>query len=161
MTSPSDLIAEFFVGGLVRPQPRAQPGRGGHVIMATAAHGIREWRSYIHAEGQRAMNGRPPYTGAIRAEAVFRFPRPETLLKRRGWDPTAKTTKPDLKNILTALEDALNMVVWADDCQITTWVIRKRYVLEHEPPGVMVRVLRETYGQEKRNPRCRDAAGAG
>ena len=49
------------------------------------------------------------------------------------------TTKPDVDNIVKAIGDGLNGVVWRDDVQAVDLFVRKRY---GAMPGVQVRVTR-------------------
>ena len=59
----------------------------------------------------------------LRIEATFYRPKPKSLPKKVNL-PVAK---PDLSNLLKTLEDALEKFVFANDSQITTAVIRKRF----------------------------------
>lgn len=45
------------------------------------------------------------------------------------------TGKPDLDNVCKAIGDGLNQVAWADDSQVTEWIVSKVY---HEQPGVLL-----------------------
>jgi len=47
------------------------------------------------------------------------------------------TTKPDVDNIVKAIFDALNGVVWKDDVQVVALRVEKRYSMV---PGVVVRI---------------------
>ena len=47
------------------------------------------------------------------------------------------TVKPDADNILKALCDAINGVVWVDDVQVVDLTLKKRYSVQ---PGVAVRI---------------------
>lgn len=47
------------------------------------------------------------------------------------------TTKPDSSNYLKGIEDALNGVVWIDDSQLVTVIVRKWYGIH---PGTFIRI---------------------
>ncbi len=44
---------------------------------------------------------------------------------------------PDLDNILKAISDGLNKIVWRDDCQVVDCLMRKRF---SDTPGVQVTI---------------------
>ncbi len=48
------------------------------------------------------------------------------------------TKKPDMDNVIKAIYDGLNGVVWKDDVQVVDAFVRKRY---GEVPGVHVRII--------------------
>ncbi|MNP83694.1 Endodeoxyribonuclease RusA [compost metagenome] len=48
------------------------------------------------------------------------------------------TKKPDMDNVIKAIYDGLNGVVWKDDVQVVDAFVRKRY---GEVPGVHVRIV--------------------
>jgi Holliday junction resolvase RusA-like endonuclease len=59
----------------------------------------------------------------IRLEVTFFLEKPKSTTKK----VLLPVKRPDSKNLLALLEDALNKYVWADDAQITTHVVRKRF----------------------------------
>ncbi|SCU95566.1 conserved hypothetical protein [Cupriavidus necator] len=48
------------------------------------------------------------------------------------------TKKPDADNVLKAVKDGMNGVVWVDDCQAVEYRISKKYGTS---PGVYVEVM--------------------
>ncbi|HGY3556654.1 TPA: RusA family crossover junction endodeoxyribonuclease [Pseudomonas putida] len=48
------------------------------------------------------------------------------------------TKKPDMDNVIKAIYDGLNGVVWKDDVQVVDAFVRKRY---GDVPGVHVRII--------------------
>lgn len=48
------------------------------------------------------------------------------------------TTKPDSDNVLKAVKDGCNGVLWTDDCQVVEELVRAYYVQER--PGLVVQV---------------------
>lgn len=77
--------------------------------------------------GERAMDGRAPLTGAIAVEVIAWFPIPQSWSKKRKLAARFHTGRPDADNILKAIGDGLNGVIWADDSQIAEVSIHKRY----------------------------------
>ncbi len=73
---------------------------------------------------------------------VFYLYRPPGVPKRRQ----LPTVKPDLKNCLSLVEDAMNRFVYPDDRQNTTILLKKRYI----QPGQVPRV--EIYLAEDKTP---------
>jgi Holliday junction resolvase RusA-like endonuclease len=82
---------------------------------------------------KQAMNGREPLEGPLDVLIVSAFPVPASYSKRRALDCITgaehPTKKPDADNLIKML-DALNGIVWRDDCQIINASIRKVYTKE-------------------------------
>jgi Holliday junction resolvase RusA-like endonuclease len=77
-----------------------------------------------------AMKGRAPLQGPLRVLIVSGFPIPKSYSKAKALDAKIgvihPTKKPDLENI-AKMTDALNGIVWVDDCQIVQAEVRKVY----------------------------------
>lgn len=122
-------------------RPRAR-NAGGFVQMYTPPK-TREYEAWIAACYRRAA-GDAKLLPPIRLEIVARMPIPKSYPKARrrecilGLLP--HTGKPDVDNIAKAVADALNGVAYADDTQITTMAVTKRY---GEPVGLLVRLRGE------------------
>ena len=127
-------------------RPRAR-NAGGYVHMYTPAK-TREYEAWIAACYRRAA-GDAKLLPPIQLEIVARMPIPSSYTKARrrecilGLLP--HTGKPDVDNIAKADADALNGVAYADDTQITTLAITKRY---GDPVGLLVRLKGEAVPQE-------------
>jgi Holliday junction resolvase RusA-like endonuclease len=93
-----------------------------------------DWENSIRAQ---ALACRPEtlLDGPLALEVTFYLLRPRSRPKRDRFPDR----KPDLDNLLKAVKDALNGVVWTDDSRIVDIVVRKRY---GDPPRVEV-VVRE------------------
>lgn len=139
------LIVELFAAGKVVPQPRTTDGKQGVRIMAPARHAIRGWRQVLRMKAQDGMKGRTPVTGPIRLEVLFLFPRPKRLQKPKNINDMVlhDNDSGDWDNIGKAVSDSFNMVVWMDDCQVSTVFLRKRFAMMTEAPGVLVRVYHD------------------
>jgi Holliday junction resolvase RusA-like endonuclease len=88
-----------------------------------------------------AMAGRPLMTGPVWLSLNMYFETPSSWSK---WKREAAITgavrptgKPDIDNVLKAIKDAMNGIVWKDDSQVVEVDCEKAYDAE---PHVMVRV---------------------
>ncbi len=71
---------------------------------------------------------------AIKLNVEFRLLRPKSVSVKKRPEPT---TRPDLDNLIKAVKDALNGVLWRDDSQIIELEAKKVY---DNPPGVDITV---------------------
>lgn len=101
---------------------------------------LKFWRQRIATEAQRAVqeNGWVLADGPLYLSVLFKLRRPQKLSKPKGrWH----TKKPDLKNLVWAVEDSLTGIVYADDKQIVSYgEMHKRYAHLGEQPGVDVEI---------------------
>jgi len=97
----------------------------------------------------RHMAGRRPVAGAVRLEVVCVYAIPAgwnakqraAALDARAWH----TARPDWDNLGKLISDALNGIVYKDDCQIADGRVAKRY---GQPERTMIRVTQigDIYG---------------
>ena len=67
---------------------------------------------------------RKPIQGAVRLELIFNIKRPNSVpISKREYP----TVKPDLDNVSKCICDAMNKLVYADDSQIVSMNLIKRY----------------------------------
>jgi Holliday junction resolvase RusA-like endonuclease len=101
----------------------------------------RKYELSVAAVARGVMAGRPPLEGPLSVSLRFRMPIPKSETKRvkaaMAAGEIAPTTKPDLSNLMKAIEDGMNTIVFADDSQIVRSFVTKIYA---EQPGVDVRV---------------------
>jgi len=131
----------FTVPGEPQGKGRSRIGRvGGHARMFTPAKTVAYEGLIAHA-AHAAMRGTPPLEGDCRLEVdiVCSVPASWSAKKRAralaGGIRPAK--KPDSDNVLKAVCDGLNGVVWRDDVQAVEGCWRKSY---GETPSLRVRV---------------------
>lgn len=90
---------------------------------------------------QQAMAGMALIGGACLVEMRITVPVPASWSKKKQADALAgrifPTTKPDKDNVIKAIYDGCNGVVWRDDVQVVDGIQRKRY---GAVPGVWVQV---------------------
>ncbi len=132
----------FVVPGEPVGKGRPRVGKvGGHARLYTPEKTANYEGLIAHAAHQ-AMAGRSLITGAVMVELSITVSVPQSWSKKRKLQALAgeifPTKKPDKDNIIKAIYDGLNGVVWVDDVQAVDGHQRKRY---GETPGVSVRVV--------------------
>jgi Holliday junction resolvase RusA-like endonuclease len=131
----------FTVPGIPQGKGRARVGKiGGQARMFTPAKTVAYEGLVAHAATQ-AMAGHALLEGACMVEIDITCPVPASWSKRKQAAALAgtiyPTTKPDKDNVIKAIYDGMNGVVWRDDVQAVDGWQRKRY---GAVPGVRVRV---------------------
>lgn len=134
-------VVRFTVPGEPQGKGRAKIVRiAGFSRMATPAKTL-AYEGLIATIAAQAMAGSAPMAGAVAMEAELLYSVPRSATKRFRADALAgaarPTKKPDADNVLKALCDGMNGVVFADDVQVVDVRVTKRYA---ETPGVLVRV---------------------
>jgi len=132
-------VIRFVVPGEPQGKGRARVGRiGQHVRMFTPAKTAAYEGLVAHA-AQSAMSGRALLVGACRIDLDVVCTVPASWSKRKQSEALhgliRPTKKPDADNVLKAVCDGINGVVWADDTQAVDVTLRKRY---GPVPGVWV-----------------------
>lgn len=139
----SDLKpVQFLVPGEPVGKGRPRIGRvGGHARMFTPQKTV-SYEGLIALAGTEAMAGRTLLEGAVMVEMRIVLPVPASKSKKFKAQALAgeifPTKKPDMDNVIKAIYDGLNGVVWKDDVQVVDAFVRKRY---GEVPGVHVRIV--------------------
>jgi Holliday junction resolvase RusA-like endonuclease len=130
------MIVEFFVPGDPQGKGRPRSGMGGR--MYTPAKTVAYEGLVAHA-ASCAMNGAKPLEGPLCVSilAVHSVPQSWSNKKRTEAIGAPCITKPDIDNIVKAVADGGNGVVWVDDKQIASIWAAKKY---GSVPGVTVQV---------------------
>lgn len=76
-----------------------------------------------------------PWCGAVKLELTAYVHRPKSAKNR-----VYPISKPDLSNIVKIFEDALNGIIWVDDCQIVSITTSKLYAESPEGVGFMAHI---------------------
>jgi len=131
----------FFVPGqpVGKGRPRAA-ARGRHVRLYTPEKTV-TYESLVATAAHGAMQGRPPIQGACIAQMVIRQMVPLSWSAKKRTQALSgeirPAKKPDIDNVVKALFDAMNGVVWVDDVQVVNVSALKVY---SETPGVVIEV---------------------
>nr|WP_175867918.1 RusA family crossover junction endodeoxyribonuclease [Burkholderia diffusa] len=123
--------AEFTVAGVPiakgRPRASATPcGIRMHTPKAT-----RRYESAVQAAAKGAMYGEPPFSMPVALTVSIIVPIPKSWSKRRKQlacdGEIAATKRPDADNVLKAIKDGMNGIVYWDDSQVVSVVLTKAY----------------------------------
>ena len=132
-------ILHFTVPGTPQGKGRARFGNGRAYTPAKTV----AYEGLVALAGQQAMEGRDLIEGPVYITVNCFFPIPKSWSKKKRQYAKASlawhTGKPDASNILKAIEDGLNGVVFKDDSQIAFAKVTKQY---DETPRVEVMVER-------------------
>lgn len=125
------LRVRVFGLPVAQGRPRAFKLPSGQIRMYDPATS-RDWKRTVLAQ---VLERKPPVPveGPLTMTLVFEVPRPKSTPKRVQYP----IKRPDLSNMLKAIEDALTGVVYRDDAQIVELSVTKRF---GPTPGVAVRV---------------------
>lgn len=94
---------------------------------------VQLYKASIRLAAEQAGLPPTPWDAPISLHVVFYHPRPKRLMRKRDPDgPIPHIVKPDNDNSIKAVKDALNGILWRDDCLIWDESVRKFY---HEKGG--------------------------
>ena len=133
-------MLDFIVYGAPQGKGRARVGRiGNNVRMFTPSKTL-AYEGLIAHCGAAAMAGRALIDGPVELRLIIDVAIPASWSKKKQAQALnaeiLPTTKPDVDNIIKAIGDGLNGVVWKDDSQVSDVIARKRYA-----PKPQVRVM--------------------
>ena len=128
---------EFTIPGEPVAKGRARAFvRNGHVAHYTPEKTAR-YEDRVMMCAREAMgfslvqDGDPPIEGPLelRVTAIRSIPASLSGKKQRAAElgEIMPTTKPDLDNVVKAIKDACNKIIWRDDSQVVDLIAKKRY----------------------------------
>ncbi|MBP6018783.1 MAG: RusA family crossover junction endodeoxyribonuclease [Burkholderiaceae bacterium] len=124
-------VVAFTVPGkpVGKGRPRAAK-RGNHIQLYTPENTV-NYESTVALVASQAMAGRSPIEGPVEVVMRLVVPVPKSWSKKKQQDALdgrlLPTTKPDKDNVVKAIFDAMNDIVWRDDVQVVDLTSRKRY----------------------------------
>ena len=133
-------VISFLVPG--DPVPKGRP-RFGNGRTYTPAKTL-AYEDLVAMIARGVMRGRPLMQGpvAMLIRATFAFPKSWPVQRRI--EGASHVTRPDADNIAKIVGDALNGVVFKDDCQIADLKVAKRW----GPVGALVVTIKNDLEQE-------------
>ncbi len=131
----------FTVPGVPQGKGRPRIGRRGEHSMLFAPATTVAYEGLIAHAAHHAMQGLAPMSCAVSLEIIATMPIPASWSAKKRQQAVNgalhPTTKPDIDNIVKAIGDGCNAVVWDDDKQIVKVLGVKRY---GSTPGLWVSV---------------------
>ena len=121
----------FHVPGLPQGKGRARFGAGRAYTPAKTV----AYEGLIGFYAGEAMAGQVLMEGPLDLRIIARFPIPASWSKKRKDEARYHIAKPDADNILKAVGDGCNSIVWRDDSHIAIAAISKVY---GEPVGLEI-----------------------
>ncbi len=113
-------------------RPRFGRGKSGNIVTFTPKK-TREYEQGVKALAQVAMMNRTLIEGPVKVTITAIF----NHKVKSGWH----VSRPDLDNIVKAILDGLNGIVYADDTQVAELVASKKYDDSEERVEVLVETL--------------------
>jgi Holliday junction resolvase RusA-like endonuclease len=89
----------------------------------------RNYMAIVKDKAFEAMAGRAPVTCPVEMLLEVEYLVPPSWSKKRAAAAKWKTSKPDADNLAKLVKDALSKIVYADDAQVASLVVRKVYGL--------------------------------
>tara|TARA_R110002049_G_scaffold282589_2_gene462418 strand:- start:2027 stop:2500 length:474 start_codon:yes stop_codon:yes gene_type:complete len=131
-------MIHFFIPGEPVAKARARSTKGGRHYTPNKTV---NYENLVAAIAREQMIMREPTSKAVCLDVVLQFsvPRSWPKWKREAAlkNQIAHTSKPDTTNVIKAIEDGMNGVVWEDDAQSCELHVIELY---SDSPGVLVSV---------------------
>ncbi|KWE70536.1 endodeoxyribonuclease RusA [Burkholderia ubonensis] len=140
--SPIAQRVEFVVPGKPVAKGRPRFARHGAHVRTFTPEATERYENLVKMAARAAMRDTQPYEGPVRLIVNIGLPIPTSWSQKRQDAAAAgaigATKKPDADNVVKALKDAMNGVVYADDGQVVDLWISKRYA---RVPGVRIEAI--------------------
>jgi Holliday junction resolvase RusA-like endonuclease len=133
-------MIRFSVPGQPQGKGRPRVGKiGTHARLFTPAKTVAYEGLVAHA-AHAAMAGAPLFEGPVGCELTIHCAVPQSWSGKKQRSALASeilpTSKPDIDNVVKAIFDGCNGVLWRDDVLVVELAVRKRYAAT---PGVYVK----------------------
>lgn len=127
------LIVAFEVMGDPVGKGRPKFARRGDYVNTYTPKKTAMYETRVQVAARQAMGAQLPHTGAMAVWLSLDIAIPLSWSKKKQQQALAfeiyPTSKPDVDNVLKAILDACNGIVWVDDKQVIDVIIHKRYAL--------------------------------
>ena len=136
-------MIEFIIPGVPVAKGRARTGKNNIHYTPTKT---KEYESLVKVSAYNAMHQREVMIYPIKLDILLCMPIPASWSKKKKHLAAIKqllpTTKPDCDNVLKAIADGMNKIVYEDDKQIVSISMLKVY---DSKPRSVVRVQEYVY----------------
>lgn len=132
MELPASPSIRIVVDGepVAKGRPRLGKMANGQPVAFTPAH-TRKYENYVRIAASSVMGEKPPLDCQLSVEVEVCLPVPASWSNKKRHaclrGDINPISRPDLDNFIKAALDALNGIVFRDDCLITNLTARKRY----------------------------------
>lgn len=137
----------FTVPGAAVPKGRPKFARRGNFTVAYTPEKTVSFENLVKSRADDAMNGQQMHMGPVSANIVIALPVPTSWSKKNKeaalLGRIAPTKKPDSDNVIKAIFDAMNGIVFKDDAQVVVLTTSKVYA---QSPSTLVQI--KSTGQE-------------
>ena len=121
----------FTVPGKPVAKQRPKFSRAGAFVRTYTPEKTVNYESLVRLAASDAMNGARPMEGPVLLTVAINLQIPVSASKKQqalmAANVVMPTKKPDADNVLKAVKDAINGVVWRDDAQVVDITVSKRY----------------------------------
>jgi len=111
----------------IEPVPQGRPRFGGRFCYTP--HKSKAFKKDLQYRLKQAYKG-PPLEGPLVVSLDFSLTKPKSVKR------VIPSVKPDLDNLVKAVLDAANLILWLDDAQIVGFYASKHY----GKPGIFIEV---------------------
>ena len=130
---------EFLIPGQPVAKGRPKFARRGNFTTTYTPEKTVNYETLVKLSAAEVMAGNAPMVGPLHLRLVINLQIPQSWSKKRQAmaeaGQIAATKKPDADNVLKAVKDGMNAIVYCDDAQVVELAITKRYSIT---PGVHV-----------------------
>ncbi|MFZ3181650.1 MAG: RusA family crossover junction endodeoxyribonuclease [Methylocystis silviterrae] len=108
-------------------EPIAFARSGGNGKVRFTPKRQRDFMALVKLAAHKAMRDTPPLAGPIELTIRATYLVPSSWPKKRAANARWRTSKPDADNIAKIVSDAINEIAFADDAQVASLIVQKRY----------------------------------
>lgn len=134
---------EFLIPGQPVAKGRPKFARRGNFTTTYTPEKTVNYETLVKLTAAEVMAGAAPMAGPVQVRMVINLQIPQSWSKKRQAmaeaGQIAATKKPDADNVLKAVKDGMNGIVYCDDAQAVELAVSKRY---SSVPGVHVTVTK-------------------
>lgn len=135
-TDNHSAVVAFIVPGAAVGKGRPKFARRGAFVTAYSDKKTVSYENLVRIYASEAVGNRPPLEGPVRLTLKISVLPPSSWSKKKTSDAllglVRPTTKPDIDNIMKAICDAMNEIVYIDDKQVCDVWISKHYAVTPE-----------------------------